>query len=206
MLEIASLKSELFGPHSLSLASGKCIAILGKSGSGKSLFLRAIADLDPNDGQILLAEKKRSAMQAWQWRREVMLVPAESGWWADEDGPHFKNSEIADKVIAALGLPSDIMSWQVSRLSTGERQRLALARAFALDSKVYLLDEPTAALDPDSAHLVETFLLKQKANGNSFILVTHDKEQAQRLAETVYFLANNKLTKLAKSIGKGGLK
>ena len=219
MLEIKSVKSKMVGPLSLSVKKGQCVAILGKSGSGKSLFLRAIADLDPNEGEIFLNGEDRAKISACEWRRKLMLVPAQSGWWADTVGEHFgetakgacdasktydasktngacktNGASIIASLLASLDLPPKALSWQVSRLSTGERQRLALARAFALQPLGLMLDEPTAALDPDATARVEALIKQQLALGVCVILITHDAKQAARLADVAYMLANNQLT------------
>jgi len=194
MLEVKSLTSKLFGPLSLTLKDGQCVAILGKSGSGKSLFLRAVADLDPNDGQVLLNGTERARMTAYEWRRKVALVPAESGWWADTVGEHFdKTPEIFKALLSSLDLPPEILSWQVSRLSTGERQRLALVRALLLQPKVLMLDEPTATLDAQTTARVEAVIRQQLEKGVSVILITHEVQQAARLADETYLLKDRQL-------------
>jgi len=191
--DIQDLKTAIFGPLSLQLNAGECVSIRGKSGTGKSVFLRAIADLDPNEGSVMLDGVKRADTPAFEWRRKVMLVPAESGWWADRVGEHFEEPAAAIKLLDILALPLKVMDWQISRLSTGERQRLAIARALSLAPKALLLDEPTAALDPQATEFVETIMRQQMAAGVSIILVTHDEAQAHRMANRSFVLNNNLL-------------
>lgn len=83
------------------------------------------------------------------------------------------------------------------QLSTGERQRLALIRALCLKSKVLLLDEPTSALDPESVHQVETLLQEYIAKGMAILMVTHDIEQALRMANRHVRLAGGQLTPIS---------
>lgn len=180
MLTIRDLKTPLIGPIDLDLAAGTCTAVSGPSGAGKSLFLRAIADLDENSGSVTLHGTSREAFAAPNWRKKVSYVPAESGWWAEQVRDHFTPSADLEPLLAQVGL-ARALPWQVARLSTGERQRLALVRALQLDPDVLLLDEPTSALDPPSVKQVETLLTARLEAGCALLLVTHDPEQPDRL-------------------------
>ncbi len=193
MLEISNLRSPLIGPVSLSVGGGECVAIEGRSGAGKSLFLRAIADLDPNEGSVVLRTDTRDRMEAHLWRSRVALLPAESGWWSDGVREHFPDVARAGTLFRALGL-EDALDWSVDRLSTGERQRLALARALVSAPEVLLLDEPTAALDSASVTMVETLLTDELARGVAMILVTHDPDQARRFARRCFRMADGRLS------------
>jgi putative ABC transport system ATP-binding protein len=187
-LLIKQLGTSLAGPFELDLERGACAAITGPSGSGKSLFLRMIADLDPNHGEVWLNGRERASMPAPEWRQQAILVSAESGWWADRVSEHFpanRRSEMAT-LSARLGLRSDIPDAPVAQLSTGEKQRLALLRALVLDPPVLLLDEPTGPLDEDSVVRVEALLRERMASGTSILLVTHDPNQAARLGSQRY--------------------
>lgn len=180
MLTIEQLKTPLVGPIDLTLESGACKTISGPSGAGKSLFLRAITDLDESEGRVSLNGKTRETFQAPEWRRKVSYVPAESGWWSERVSDHFIASPNLQPLLAAVGL-QDALAWEVTRLSTGERQRLALVRALQLDPDVLLLDEPTSALDPASVTLVETLLKSRLTERCAMLLVTHDPAQPERL-------------------------
>ena len=182
MLRIRGLTRAGLGPIDLDLEAGACAALAGPSGAGKSLFLRAIADLDPNDGQVSLDGAERSSMPAPDWRRKVGYLAAESGWWEDTVGPHFSDPEKAAPLLSRLGLDPGALDWPIDRLSTGEKQRLALARLLELNPRVLLLDEPTSALDPDSRTAVETLIEERLAGGAVVLIVTHDSDQAGRLA------------------------
>ncbi len=186
VLEIRHLSRPGLGPVDLSLGRGECIALSGPSGSGKSIFMRAIADLDPNSGEVSLDGRSRDAAPAPDWRRKVVYVPAEAGWWADRVADHFPDPDIATPVAVRLGLPADALSWEIQRLSTGEKQRLALTRAFLTTPKVMLLDEPTSGLDPEATAKVEGMLRERIGLGVAVMLVTHDAAQAERLAAWRY--------------------
>ena len=191
MLEIKGLKRLHIGPVDLRVANGETIAITGPSGSGKSVLLRAIADLDPNEGQLKTQSGERAAMRAPAWRGKVAYLPAESGWWADSVAAHFHAPDQAD--LASLGLPPEAMGWEVARLSSGERQRLAFLRLLEQQPEVLLLDEPTAPLDADNTALFEARLSRCIKDGVSVVMVTHDPEQAARLADRHFVLAEGAL-------------
>ena len=201
MLEIRQLRRagsepsapELIKATDLAIGRSECVAVSGPSGAGKSLLMRAIADLDPNDGDITLDGVSRDSMPAPEWRRQVIYQPAESGWWADVTGEHFTRSTALEDLLAAFALPADILASPVSRLSTGERQRLALIRTLVLAPRVMLLDEPTSGLDSEAVERVEGVLRQRLDAGAAIAIVTHDAEQAARLAGRLYRMADGEL-------------
>lgn len=197
MLEVTGLRTKAGGTVDLTVNAGEIVALRGPSGSGKSLILRAIADLDTAEGSISLNGVALARIPAPEWRRRVALVPAESGWWADRVADHFSDAERARRLITSLGLEENALDWEVKRLSSGERQRLAIARALAHQPQVWLLDEPTAALDQDAAHLTEKLIGDGRARGVAILMVTHDPDQAQRLANRSIFLDRGKVTERA---------
>jgi ABC-type iron transport system FetAB ATPase subunit len=182
VLTINGLHRPGIEPVDLNVGKGECVAISGPSGAGKSLLLRAIADLDPNQGEIRLNGTARENIPAPDWRRQVVYVAPESGWWAGDVGAHFADRSAAAGLLSELAMPPDALGWPVARLSTGERQRLALVRALELAPPALLLDEPTSGLDPEAASKVEDLLRRRLAHGAALVLVTHDPEQAKRVA------------------------
>ncbi|WP_050423331.1 ABC transporter ATP-binding protein [Bradyrhizobium tropiciagri] len=187
MLTVGAL-TRLHISVSFELNDGECIALQGPSGAGKSLLLRAIADLDPNEGAIKLDGTLREAVPAPLWRKQVTYVAAEPGWWADTVQEHFAGWNDAIPLVARLGLSPDCGTWQIQRLSTGEKQRLGLARALMLQSRVLLLDEPTAALDATSTAIVESIVAERISNGTGVIWSTHDSAQAQRVGSRLFVM------------------
>ena len=164
----------------------------GPSGAGKSLLLRAIADLDPARGRLRLDGRERGDFSGPEWRRQVGLGPAESGWWAEKVGPHFLPDPDPAPLLARLGLGA-ALEWQVARLSTGERQRLALARAIQLGPRALLLDEPTSALDPQAVDVTEALIRAQAEAGLIVLVVSHDRAQQARLGDRRLRLENGAL-------------
>ncbi len=182
MLAVQGLTRPGIEPFSLALDAGECVALGGPSGAGKTLLLRAVADLDPSFGAVSLDGVSREAMPAPEWRRRVCYLAPEAGWWADGVAAHVPDRDAALALLPALGLAVAALDWQVARLSTGERQRLALARLLLLEPRVMLLDEPTSGLDPDTTVMVEGVLRQRLGDGAAILLVTHAAEQARRLA------------------------
>jgi ABC-type iron transport system FetAB ATPase subunit len=164
------------------IGSAEIVCLAGPSGSGKSLLLRAIADLIPHQGRVRLDDLACEAIPAHEWRRKVGLLPAESQWWRDRVGDHFTNPE--PEWFERLGFSMAVLDWELARCSTGEKQRLAILRLLSLRPQALLLDEPTASLDPASIDRVES-LLRDYAREYSVpvIWVTHDSEQQQRLCQ-----------------------
>lgn len=197
MLRIRGLRRQGLGPVDLDLAAGECTVVTGVSGSGKSLLLRAIADLDPSDGAVSLDGADRAAIPAPEWRRRVGYLAAEPGWWADTVAEHFEHPDAAAGFIVALGLEPGVLKARVDILSTGERQRLALARLIAGGPGVLLLDEPTSAVDSDNVARVEAVVRERLANGRAVLMVSHDRAQALRIATRRMSMVAGRLTEIA---------
>ncbi len=193
MLSVTDLTRLELGPLSFTVETGECLALRGPSGAGKSLLLRAIADLDPNEGRVSLDGESREDMPAPDWRRRVAYLAAEAGWWADTVADHFADWQAARPLVEALGLTADCGDWPVARLSTGEKQRLALVRSLLMEPRALLLDEPTSGLDPDAIERVEALIRTRQEAGVSVLWVTHDRAQARRVARRCVEIENGQL-------------
>lgn len=191
---------EVLHDVSLDLPEGStCIA--GPSGSGKSTLLRLLNRLaEPDSGRVAYRGRELSALDVLALRREVALVPQLPallpGTAADNVcfGPGLvgREADVA-AVLELAGLPTAFADRDADRLSTGEQQRLMLARALALEPRVLLLDEPTSALDERTRdHVEETLGQLRGRLGIALVLVTHDFVQAERLAERVVRLEDGR--------------
>ena len=166
--------------YSFNLHSGDFLFISGNSGVGKSLLLKALADLIVHQGSIFLNQDEQQSIAAHLWRKKVMLVPAESQWWHESVQEHFLQLDI--NMLNTVGLPKQILTQTVHDLSSGEKQRLAILRALQHQPSVLLLDEATANLDAHSKQLVEQMLLEYVSQHQAIIIwVSHDQKQ-QHLA------------------------
>lgn len=169
------------GPFNLTLSCGECIGISGPSGIGKTLLLRSISDLKPYEGDIILNDINCRDIPAPQWRKKVGMLSAESQWWYDKVGQHFLR--YSEEWFSLLGFSQDVFQWEVNRLSSGEKQRLALLRLLSNNPEVLLLDEPTANLDVEKARKVENIIADYRKEQNCIVVwVSHDQNQIERVA------------------------
>lgn len=194
MLDLVGLQRLHVGPIHCRVGPGECLSIMGASGAGKSVLLRMIADLDPHEGTMSLDGVSASTIPAPTWRAQVTYVAADSGWWSARVCDHFAPGTDFS-TLAEVGIAADAGTWPVARLSTGERQRLALLRAVRPGTRVLLLDEPTSGLDADNALRVEALLRRAMARGVAVVLVTHDAAQAARLASSHWTLQDGQLVR-----------
>ena len=182
--------SAAYQPVSFELSASHILTLHGASGVGKSQFLRALADLTPHQGEVWLEGRAQSATPPAEWRRTVAYVPAEPAWWAETPSAHFATPPPA-AWLAALALNPTLLESPVERLSTGERQRLAVLRAVALRPRVLLLDEPTANLDATNAAALRGFIQTYvQEHAAAAVWVSHDAEERRAIGgDSVALLA-----------------
>ena len=173
--------------------ANKKTAIIGANGAGKSLLLRLCHGLiKPSQGEIRWQIKTDTVRyQAMVFQRPVMLrrsVAANINFALKlRRIPRPERNETIYRVLSATGLKR--LANQPARvLSIGEQQKLALARAWALNPQVLFLDEPTASLDPAATHSIEKIIAAIHAQGTRIIMTTHDLGQARRIADEVIFM------------------
>jgi ABC-type iron transport system FetAB ATPase subunit len=194
-LKVSRLSVRTVNDINFDLAPGQCAGLTGPSGAGKTLLLRALADLDPHNGEMWLDGVAAEAMPVHRWRRQVGLLPAESAWWHDHVKPHF--SDVHEPWLTSLGFGPEVLQWQISRLSSGERQRLALLRLLMLKPKVLLLDEPTANLDGENTARAERLLNAYRLERRAVIVwVGHDLEQIKRNCGPIYAIQDGRFKQL----------
>ena len=193
MLDVAGLRVDGLGPIALALTAGECMVLAGPSGSGKSRLLRAIADLDVHEGRVACEGIPAGQVPPATWRRRVGMLAAESRWWRERVAEHFAGPP-SPQDLAALDLAPALLDTTVDRLSSGERQRLALLRLMGNGPRVLLLDEPTANLDPDNVRRVEALVCGYlQARGAAALWVSHDPDQAARVGRRTARLTAGRL-------------
>ncbi len=196
LLQINQLSHKVIGPVTLAVEAGDCVCISGPSASGKSLLLRAIADLDDHGGEVRLNGIAARDMPAHEWRMQVGLLPPESVWWLPRVGDHIHGD--LPVPMEHIGLDNDMLARQVTRLSSGEKQRLALMRLLSNQPAVLLLDEPTANLDPGNTRRVEAVINEYcRMRKAAIIWVSHDLAQVERVADRHYAVVAGDLVEQA---------
>jgi len=182
----------------LTLASAGLTVVMGPNGAGKSLLLRLLHGLiPPSAGEIswcgIPMTPSHRACQGMVFQRPVLLRRSVAANLDFVLGLREDTSpERRDVLLDRVGL-LDKANQPARLLSGGEQQRLALIRALALEPDVLFLDEPTASLDPASMLTIEQVVRAAQQNGTKIIFVTHDLNQAKRLADEVLFLHRGQL-------------
>ena len=186
------IRTEVIGPWDVSLPAGTITSLSGPSGSGKSLLLRSLVDLDPHAGALALAGNDSLDFDGPAWRKRVGLLTSECAWWSDVVGDHFPDQDLS--LVTALGFEANVLTWEIDRLSSGERQRLGLARLLAIEPQILLLDEPTANLDEEHTKSVERLIGDYVQKGQRAVLwVSHDPDQCRRLGDRRYVIVGGRL-------------
>jgi tungstate transport system ATP-binding protein len=182
---------------SLAFAAGAPTVLIGPNGAGKTTLLRAAMGLTPLTSGRITWGSRDSASQARRaivFQRPVMLRRSAAAnidyALAGADAPRTKR---IDELLALVGL-SGLGSRPARRLSGGEQQRLALARALARDPAILFLDEPAASLDPAATKAIEDIVRAVAARGVKVVMSTHDLGQARRLAGDVVLLHRGRVT------------
>ncbi|MGE5574662.1 MAG: ABC transporter ATP-binding protein [Ignavibacteria bacterium] len=193
---------------SLKLQGNKIIVILGANGAGKTTLMRIMAGLEtPDTGNFLFNDQD---IDARALRQISTLVFQKTAMFTMNvyDNLAFgleirkvPKDEISKRIGQALNAVrlSGFEKRRAKKLSGGEQQRIALARAFLLDSNVLLLDEPTANLDPNSAIIIEKAIINKKDGQRIIVMATHNLNQARRMADEIVHIHNGEVIEVAEA-------
>jgi tungstate transport system ATP-binding protein len=183
---------------SLRLSPGTPTVLLGPNGSGKSTLLRVAMGLAaPTSGRIAWGGRATPGERlAMVFQRPVMLRRTAAANVAYALGA--RDATRIAELLAQVGLAA-LADRPARKLSGGEQQRLALARALARDPEILFLDEPTASLDPAATKSVEDIIRGVAASGVKIVMATHDIGQARRLAGDIVFLVRGRLVERAEA-------
>jgi tungstate transport system ATP-binding protein len=188
---------------SLALAAGSPTVLIGPNGAGKTTLLRLIMGLiPPSSGRVTWGGREHAASthRAIVFQRPAMLRRSAAGniryALAAAGVPRAGRAAHLDELSALVGL-GGIGGRPARKLSGGEQQRLALARALAKEPQVLFLDEPTASLDPAASKAVEDVIRAVTARGIKVVMATHDLGSARRLAGDVVLLHRGRIVETA---------
>jgi len=162
-------------------------AMVGPSGAGKTTLLRLLNRLDdPDGGEVLFDGRNVRTYDVIALRKRVQYVGQVPvtfpGTVAENVGTGHPGAD-ADTLLRRVGLDPALAGRAADRLSVGEAQRMCLARALALEPQCLLLDEPTSALDAGSKGGIEALVRSLADSGLTVVMVTHDRGQAEELAD-----------------------
>lgn len=191
---------------SLTLQGGRIIVLLGVNGAGKTTLMRVMAGLENADSGELLFNNQN--IDCNTLRQVSTLVFQKSAMFSTNVYSNLAyglrirkvpKDEIKKKVAEALQAVrlAGFEKRSAKKTSGGEQQRLALARAFLLESQVLLLDEPTANLDPNSAAIIEKAIVSRKSSGRIIVMATHNLSQARRIADEIVHIYNGNIVEVA---------
>lgn len=198
---------------SLSVKRGEVIVVIGPSGCGKSTFLRCINALEPIQGGTIEVDGKEvtsSEKDLTELRQKVGMVFQSYDLFPHmtvldnitlaptkvKKIPKAQAEEAARALLKRVGLTDKEKSYP-RELSGGQKQRVAIARALAMEPEVLLLDEVTAALDPEMVREVLDVMMDLAKNGRTMIIVTHEMQFARAIADRVLFLDGGKIVEEA---------
>lgn len=191
---------------SLDLQGGKIVVLLGVNGAGKTTLMRIVAGLEnPDSGQLFFNNQNISCGNL---RKISTLVFQRAAMFSSNVYNNLAyglkirkvpKEEIKKRVSESLQAVrlTDFEKRRAKRTSGGEQQRIALARAFLLESHVLLLDEPTANLDPNSAAIIEKAIVSKKSEERIIVMATHNLSQARRMADEIVHIYNGEIVEVA---------
>lgn len=195
----------------ISIKQGEFIAFIGTSGSGKTTAMRMINRMiEPTSGTITLDGKNIKELNPVQLRRKIGYVIQQIGLlphmtirdnitlvpkllkWSEED----KNKK-AEELIQLVDLPLSYLDLYPAQLSGGQQQRIGVVRALAADQDIILMDEPFGALDPLTRDTLQDLVKELQVKFNkTFVMVTHDMDEAIKLADRIVIMSNGEVVQL----------
>jgi len=197
---------------SLSIEKGKTTVVIGPSGCGKTVLIKhLIALLRPNSGRVFFKNRRIDDLS----ENRLNKVRTQYGFLF-QGGALFDSLSVTENIIFPIRQHCEISDWRQvedlvkaklamvgldgfqnyypANLSGGQRKRVALARAIALNPEVVLYDEPTTGLDPIRADVINELVLKlQRELGVTSVVVTHDMTSAYKVADRIIMLHNGKI-------------
>lgn len=204
MIEIKGIhksfgKLEVLKGIDFSLSKGKITAVLGPNGSGKTTLIKSVLGLVlPSDGEILI--NSRVIVDDWLYRKEIGYLPQIARF--PENLKVIEILKLIEEVRKEKGNYIDLINQfdlknllnkKLRQLSGGTRQKVNLVLTFMFDCPLYILDEPTAGLDPIALIRLKEMIKRKKEEGKTFLITTHIMSLVEELADELIFLLEGKI-------------
>ena len=192
---------------SYAFASGGVNVLMGPNGCGKSTLLRICSLLEePDGGELIYSDNGSPLVPDMRLRRRMTLVLPRTGVFNTtvakniayglmiRNVPFAERDAKVEQALAFVGLAHKKMQNALT-LSSGETQRLGIARALAIGPEILFLDEPTASVDEENTGIIEAIIGAMKHDGRTMVIMTtHDRDQAGRLADRLLIMSEGKIS------------
>ncbi|HKM33098.1 MAG TPA: betaine/proline/choline family ABC transporter ATP-binding protein [Oscillospiraceae bacterium] len=206
-------KTKILDDLSFEIKQGEFVVLIGPSGCGKTTTLRTINRLiSPDKGKVFIGDKDISKLNPVELRRTIGYVIQQIGLFPNMTVgqnisivpkllkyPKERCKEIVEELLALVDMPYEENAHKYpSELSGGQQQRIGVLRALAASPPIVLMDEPFGALDPITRDSLQEEIKRiQKKLKKTIVFVTHDMDEALRLADTIIFMDSGKIIQMA---------
>lgn len=204
MIQIENIKKkfdqlQVLDGVSLDIDQPGIFSVLGPNGSGKTTLLKSILGMVlPQEGDILF--NSQSTLGAWNYRSQIGYLPQIARF-----PDNLTVEEVIEMIISVRDQKADeqplldrfglwsFMNKKLSNLSGGTRQKVNIVLTFMFDCDLYILDEPTAGLDPVALIQLKELINEEKAKGKTFLITTHIMNLVEELSDEIVFLLDGKI-------------
>ena len=186
---------------SLEFEAGKITAVVGPNGAGKTTLIKSILGLvNPDSGQILVKDQPLTG--TWEYRKWIGYMPQFAHFpenlrvqeilYMIRDLRDSLSDDLEEELYERFNLKNELNK-PIKTLSGGTRQKLSAVLTFLFNPDIFILDEPTAGLDPVASSILKDRIIKEKQNGKTIILTSHIMSEVEELADEIIFLLEGQI-------------